>query len=512
MMADPKQDVQAIEEMRDKAYRFALLASGTARNQLALDKAEGLAHSATILAGDARERSEALEALGRVCLLDFKGMNHGRPLPRQSTFAWPRTRRLRPTSCGCARSPWRSPRGPVEPYFEIAIARLGDKESEESARIRALRSYWPWMFREGPEDPQAIERAREAGERAADVAIKLGQGLYGRMGLVLERRLSFVPGIQDPWELGDVFATAAWEEFCTGRYGRAGPWPRRGSTALGVELWGRPALPGLASPGPMSAGRLAGVLCGGRAHRRVAGRPERSAPGVRLRPLRGRGAGTRDPGRLGLGRPAAPGTAVARADQGRPSPVWMAWVSMLLARRGAFADARAMFRRIEAAPGPGRGPRLEAWCDVVCEEEAWDELGEAVTESRLHAEEAALLGLPFYADRAEGRAALAAGDARSAGRDPVPPEGRPHPPGQEPVGGGLLRTEPGPVAAQGRAKRGSSRLGRHDRGGTSDLRGSRLARDPLARSIEAPTDLPVGCETRTRPVTTLFGTVCLLCC
>jgi tetratricopeptide (TPR) repeat protein len=244
----------------------------------------------------------------------------------------------------------------------------------------------------------------------------LRQGLYGRMGSVLERRLSFVPSIQDPWELGDVFATAAWAEFCTGRYRRA--------VSLAAEGFER-ARQGAVAPALHCLDWLALARC------RLGDWPGFFAEAGRIAELLG-DRSEQPPGFASDHFGAAALVHEIQGDSGsadrllqvlrwleqteeRPSPVWMAWVSLVFARRGAFADARALLRRIEEiAPGPGRGPRLEAWCDVVCEEEAWDELREVVTESRRHADEAALLALPYYADRAEGRAALAAGDARSA--------------------------------------------------------------------------------------------------
>jgi hypothetical protein len=59
---------------------------------------------------------------------------------------------------------------------------------------------------------------------------------------------------------------------------------------------------------------------------------------------------------------------------------------------------------------------LEAWCEVVAEQGAWEEAPKLVTEARRHAEEAELLALPHYADRLEGLAAAAAGDSTLAAR------------------------------------------------------------------------------------------------
>jgi hypothetical protein len=83
------------------------------------------------------------------------------------------------------------------------------------------------------------------------------------------------------------------------------------------------------------------------------------------------------------------------------------WVALTLARRREFAEAREWLARLRWREG--RGLRLEALCDLIAEEGSWHEAPRVVAEAREHAQWAGLLALPFYADRLEGRAALAAG-------------------------------------------------------------------------------------------------------
>jgi hypothetical protein len=84
------------------------------------------------------------------------------------------------------------------------------------------------------------------------------------------------------------------------------------------------------------------------------------------------------------------------------------WVALTLARRGAFAEAREWLERLRWREGLGL--KLEALCDLVAEEGAWLESEDVVRAAREHARFAGLLALPCFADRLEGRAALAAGD------------------------------------------------------------------------------------------------------
>jgi hypothetical protein len=92
----------------------------------------------------------------------------------------------------------------------------------------------------------------------------------------------------------------------------------------------------------------------------------------------------------------------------RPSQALALWRALLLSRRGEFAAARELLAREEGFQW-GLGYRLEALCDVVAEQEAWDEAAATVEQARRHAAEAGLLALPSFADRLEGAAAVAAG-------------------------------------------------------------------------------------------------------
>ena len=58
----------------------------------------------------------------------------------------------------------------------------------------------------------------------------------------------------------------------------------------------------------------------------------------------------------------------------RLDPVLSLWQARLLARRGAHAEARALLERPALAEDRrGRDEMLEAWCEVISEEGAWDE-------------------------------------------------------------------------------------------------------------------------------------------
>jgi tetratricopeptide (TPR) repeat protein len=98
----------------------------------------------------------------------------------------------------------------------------------------------------------------------------------------------------------------------------------------------------------------------------------------------------------------------------RPSPGWWVWKALLLSRKGDHVAARDLLARPEEGFGWGRGYRLEALCDVIAEQGAWEEAAQTLDEARRHSEEAGLLALPFYADRLEGAMRLAQAEAQPA--------------------------------------------------------------------------------------------------
>ena len=57
---------------------------------------------------------------------------------------------------------------------------------------------------------------------------------------------------------------------------------------------------------------------------------------------------------------------------------------------------------------------LEALCDVVAWGERWERAPDVLAQARAWTDEARLIALRFYADRLDGRAALASGDTARA--------------------------------------------------------------------------------------------------
>jgi hypothetical protein len=92
-------------------------------------------------------------------------------------------------------------------------------------------------------------------------------------------------------------------------------------------------------------------------------------------------------------------------------PTLTLWQARLLSRRGRSVDARALLERRELAEDlRGRDEILEAWCEVIAEEEAWGGAIEVADRAERYAAWAGVPPLDLYAARLKGRASAASGE------------------------------------------------------------------------------------------------------
>jgi len=438
-------DLEAVEGMRARAFRYSLQASQDGRGKLALDSGRRMAEAAASLAANPKEKSLALEALGEIYYLSSQGDLAWAALREavdarlageeqdDPALAGLSARALEVVTRGRGAMRSRLREAEAAPYLEIGLRNSGTGDSEDLARLLTVQSFWPYSFRDKTSSDDELDRARAAGEAAAAMSVRLdrpdlasaaldgigsyyiSRGLYGQMDDVVERRLDLVSSLSDPHEIGDVYAVAAWVHFHIGRYRRA--------LELAGEGYDR-AVPGA----PMMA-----LYClDWRAVARCRlGEWDEFLADVDL--IQGLLGDRREnpPGFASDHFAAAAFVHEVRGDhetadrllrvvswldvaEDRPSPGWLAWYALLLARRGRFDEARVQLDRPEEGMRWGRGLILEARCDVLAEQEAWEEVPPLLVEARQHAGEARLLALPHYADRLEGRWALAHGDSDRA--------------------------------------------------------------------------------------------------
>jgi class 3 adenylate cyclase len=426
------------DPLRERAFRYAILASVEARAKLALDAAR--AHAQTALAiAVGREARAALEALGEAALLEGDGDEAWDVLRRAADAALDdgslddlsvarasiRALEVVTRTRGALRT--KLSVEDAEPYLRAAEGRIGGRESEELVRLLTVRANRA-AFVEPMGEAEALD-ARRAGERAADVARRLSRpdlesvaldgvgdfyisrGLYGEWEEVIEARLRLADSYSDPYEAGDAFASAAWCAYHVGRYRDAERY-----AGLGLD-----ATAGLES--------LMGMYCldwRTVARTRLGAWDEAIKDSEAIAQILGDRA-SRPPGFAADHVGAVAFVAQARGDdrtadamlevadwvdraEERPSPGLAAWVARVEDRRGRpDAALERLARPALVEQKYGTGLLLEARCDITGDAGAWD-AAEAVVEEARARSELGLLALSAHADRLEGRAAIAGGN------------------------------------------------------------------------------------------------------
>ena len=440
------EDPEEGERMRRRAFRYSMLAADEARGKLALQQAERFADEALSIAAGPIERSDALAALGMTSFHEYQG-----------DLAWDRLKEaidLRTKAEGAseaARTPTvarlcataleivtrargtmrhRVSREEGERYLEIGLTAAGPGDGEERVRLLVARSFGPFAYRGSEPDDDEMELALRTGEEAAAMAERLGRvdlesaaldgitsvhqalGRYGAMEEAVRRRLDLAPKLADPYEVGDIHAMAAWWALDTGRYRESVELADTGfhEATSGSPIQGLYCLDFRAAArfrlgdwdGTLADVALAEELLGERRETPPGFAPMHLAIAAFIHDARG-DRGTAD-GYLRLVR-------WLEKTEERLDPVLTLWQARLLSRRSMYDEARVLLERPGVAHDKrGRDEVLEAWCEVISEQGAWDEADEIVDRSRMHASWAGVPPLDLYAARLEGRAAAALGD------------------------------------------------------------------------------------------------------
>jgi tetratricopeptide (TPR) repeat protein len=241
-------------------------------------------------------------------------------------------------------------------------------------------------------------------------------GRYGAMEGPIRRRLDLVPKLTDPYEVGDIHAMAAWWALSTGRFRESVDLASRGFTEAmpGSPLQGLYCLDFRVAArfqlgdwdGALSDVALAEELLGDRRESPPGFAPMHLAIAAFVHDARGdRGTARRY---LQLVR-------WLEETEERLDPVLSLWQARLLARRGDHDEARALLDRPALAEDRrGQDEVLEAWCEVISEQGAWDEAPQMVERAASHASWAGEPPLALFAARLDGRAAAARGETDRA--------------------------------------------------------------------------------------------------
>jgi class 3 adenylate cyclase/tetratricopeptide (TPR) repeat protein len=444
--SEVRPDPDEVERLRENGFRFALLAANEAGSKLALEQAKRFATTAVSLAGDRVERSRALESLGVAYFHDYEGDLAWQCLKeaidllvedghdQKTDTAAPTIAHL----CAVALEIATRARGTMrhrialdegKRYLDIGLAAAGPDDSEDRVKLLVARSIEPSAFRELHLDEEELDRARRTGEEAAAMAERLGRvdlqsaaldgiattfhsvGRYEGMEGPVRRRLELAPKLSDPYEIGDIHAMAAWWALTTGRYRES------------VDLAGR-GFAGATPGSPLQAlycldfrvaarfrlGDWDGVLADVALAEELLGDRRDSPPG--FAPLHvGIAAFVHDVrGDRGMASTYLRRVRWLEQAEERLDPVLTLWQSRLLARRGDHEEARALLRRPEVVENLwSRDEVLEAWCEVISEQGAWDEATDLAQKAASHAVWAGIPPLTLFAARLEGRAARAEG-------------------------------------------------------------------------------------------------------
>jgi class 3 adenylate cyclase len=242
--------VAAPDELRASALRWLLRASHDALRRLGIRKAQRLAEQAMDLAEADGDRVAALEAMAEASFDAYEGDLAWRYF-REAAFllsasAGAEGERVAYLAARACEVPQRWPgsiRGapPSEPeaaeVYELGRAWLPPGDSEARIRLLRVRAGWPFGYplpEGGSEEDFAAFEA--AGIEAAEVALRMdlpdlasgaydaanacwaSGGFYNHVHRLWEPRAELLPRLTDPLEIGDCYAAGAWSLFELGRY------------------------------------------------------------------------------------------------------------------------------------------------------------------------------------------------------------------------------------------------------------------------------------------------------
>jgi tetratricopeptide (TPR) repeat protein len=443
---DARSNPEEVERLREQAFRALMQASEDARRRSAVDKAASLADRALTVARDPIERALALEQTGMVALNDYRGdlaYSSFREAADLRAKHAPTDRMAIARACARAvEIPMRwpgsmmrvPPEDEVRRYLDRGFANVGEMDSEEHVRLLLAAGFVAFAF--GPRrliTNQEYEQATAHGQRAADMAMRIGRpdlasasldgvgatlwprGLYGASLPIIQRRLELAETLEDPWELGDIHAVAAWAYALMGDYPEAVRLARQGEILTAGEAEGM-ALHNLSwlSFAQFALGRWPPVVDEILPRVRAVLGDRRDDPPYFAVHAFGSAAFIRDargdPGAAEL-IPLLKRQLSSEGVSHQPD-VWLAWI---LARQGARDEVKDLLDRAASIPSQvGRPFADQVRAAVLAEHDRWDEVPGFLEQTRAFARRGRLRALPVHLDRLEGRAALAAGDTGRA--------------------------------------------------------------------------------------------------
>jgi class 3 adenylate cyclase len=431
---------RADEDLRRQAVRWLLRASEAARHRLVARKAARLAEMALVHVSDDLERTDALETLAEAFMLAYTGDLAWRyfreaALVRASTGPDDR-RRVAYLASRAAEVRMRWPgsmRGtpPTETelreMMDLGMANLPPGDGEERVRLLSLQAAWPFAFPDEAVTDDELETFTASGREAAEIAMRLhrpdlasfaldnAQGAWGSVGnyaraiSLWEERAEVMPGVTDLLEIGDFYSMGAWAYYEIGDFRRSLAITGEGLAAIEgrapnveihvrswrcVTLWRL----GVWDDSLLEFGLMRDLLDERRDEPPYFAAHAFAAAAM----IHDARDNTFESDRL------ADLVTMIGSLSGRLYP----FLLRLFVRRGTLDRAVALERPTNWAVHTGDA--FEAESELLAATGTWDRAPALVGEMRIQAERAGLGILVPFADRLEGRAALAAGDAARA--------------------------------------------------------------------------------------------------
>ncbi len=252
--------------------------------------------------------------------------------------------------------------------------------------------------------------ASAALDGATSASIDLG--LYGEVRGTIARRLALIEAIDDPWELGDIYAMTAWTNMMLGDPRTALRWAREGAALLEDEGAEGVAIHSIswAAFAEFQLGEWDRALEREATCTRIL-RDRAEAPpyftahafcaAAMIHRVRGELA---EYEQLRHALETLLGEFATHSFQGAAR----AWVARLAIREARFDDAAELLATARGARTDTPKPFVEAvTAELLSAAERWDEVPTYLVEARTYASAAGLLALPFYLDRLEGHWAAA---------------------------------------------------------------------------------------------------------
>ena len=434
------------DELRRRALAALLEVAAEARSRFANAKAIKTAARATELATSPAERIAVLEETGLIALNAYQGDLAWSSLKEAVDLRLEHaSRERRAIAKSCARAaevPLRWPGSmkiaadvaEVRRYLDIGFDHLDDERSEEAIRLLSLRSFEPFGFGwRIPIEDAEIERALDAGLRAADLARAIGRldlesaaldgaasatlnrGLYGETFVIVERRLALADAIEDPWELADIYAAGAWGYFMVGDYRRA-----EGLGSTGRDRAGGSEAEGVvehclnwAGASLFHLGDWERVLETFAEVEALMG-VQASTPPYFMMNLFGAAAFVHEARGLERAHALLDLLNDARGSIHGGSVLASNWLAWSIARRGEHEQAWELIRESHVESMAMRPVQDQMIAELLAQTGGWTQVPAFLEDSRDYAEAAGLRALPIHLTRLEGRAALAGGDTEHA--------------------------------------------------------------------------------------------------